>query len=175
MQWGTHIQFGLETLWLWQLAPAGAITGHLPVVIACSAMGALLPDLDAAESKIKHLSIMRVKPFMLPAMAAHRQWGHRGFTHSVSALAALVPASLLLVPWLGWQGAVALLLGYASHLVADACTKTGIPILYPRRKRYWLLPAKLRVVTGSQSEEIVFALLSVSVIAYLLLHLPFAS
>jgi membrane-bound metal-dependent hydrolase YbcI (DUF457 family) len=52
---------------------------------------------------------------------------------------------------------VALSLGYASHLAGDACTRTGIPLLYPRRTHYHLLPHRTRVVTGSEYEELFFA------------------
>jgi membrane-bound metal-dependent hydrolase YbcI (DUF457 family) len=44
----------------------------------------------------------------------------------------------------------ALSLGYASHLVGDACTRGGIPLFYPNRRSYRLLLRKIRVVTGSE-------------------------
>lgn len=58
----------------------------------------------------------------------------------------------------------ALSLGYASHLAGDACTRTGIPLFYPQRKNYHLLPIRIRVVTGSEYEElffVVFAMLNI--------------
>jgi inner membrane protein len=141
--------------------------------LACAAaLGALLPDLDAAESKIKSLSILRVQPFYLPAVLIHRDLGHRGFCHSGAALAVL---SLLAVPlaiYAGWQVYAALLLGYASHLAADGCTRSGIPFCYPRRKRYHLLPPAFRFVTGSLAEEALMPFLAVAVMLLLLRHLP---
>jgi membrane-bound metal-dependent hydrolase YbcI (DUF457 family) len=172
MQWHTHVQFGLSSLWLWQLAPTPIVAEHLPLIIGCTALGSLLPDLDAAESKIKHLSLGRIKPFYLPARAIHQQWGHRGFTHSLLGLAAATLLSLTLIHPVGWESCAALVAGYSSHLAADACTKSGIPALYPSRRRYHLLPPRLRLVTGSQAEEVVFCLLSFTVLLFLLQHLP---
>ena len=57
---------------------------------------------------------------------------------------------------IGWLPVASLLLGYASHLVEDACTKTGIAVLYQNSKRYHLLPAGICIVTGSEYEELFF-------------------
>ena len=67
-------------------------------------------------------------------------------------------APLLLL--LGWQPALALSLGYLSHLLLDGCTKTGVPLWYPCPRRVWLLPQPLRVTTGSAAEDIVLVLLA---------------
>lgn len=171
MQWHTHSQIGLTTLWLWQLLPHSVTDGQLPLIMAFTVLGALLPDLDAAESKLKHVMLGGIKPFVLPAQAIHRQWGHRGFTHSLRALAFLFMPAALLAPVTGWQCGLALLMGYVSHLAADACTKTGIPFLYPNLKRYWLVPVRFRIVTGSSDEEAVFVVAASVVLAFLLSHL----
>ena len=60
-------------------------------------------------------------------------------------------------------------MGYGSHLAADACTKSGIPFLYPRKKRYHLLPRSLRFTTGSLAEDVLFVLLTLFALV-LLLH-----
>jgi membrane-bound metal-dependent hydrolase YbcI (DUF457 family) len=74
---------------------------------------------------------------------------------------------LPLDPILGWAAIAALSLGYASHLAADACARTGIPLLYPVRRRFHLLPAVLRIVTGAAPEEGVFALFACLTLALL--------
>ena len=80
---------------------------------------------------------------------------------------ALVAAGLSFF-W-GWQPSFALWLGYASHLLADMTTKSGLPILLPfSKKRYFLLPRALRLTTGSMAEEVVFTLFSMLAILYLL-------
>ena len=68
------------------------------------------------------------------------------------------------------------MLGYASHLAADASTKSGLPLLYvpwfyPHKKRYHLLPPSLRFTTGSQAEEVLFPLLALLILLLLLSHL----
>lgn len=135
----THALIGVNSLWLLELLPHHA-EFNFGILAAVAALGALLPDLDAAESKIKYLGLGGIKPFYLPAQVIHRQFGHRGLTHSLLGWA-LVAVMLLLVsvwsnPWWGWQPSLVIVCSYGSHLAADACTKSGIPFLYPRPKRY---------------------------------------
>jgi membrane-bound metal-dependent hydrolase YbcI (DUF457 family) len=47
---------------------------------------------------------------------------------------------------------IAVALGYLSHLVCDGMTKVPIPLLWPMRKRFFLLPKPLRVQTDSSLE-----------------------
>lgn len=137
-------------------------------------LGALLPNLDARESRIKNLTLgTGIAPFALPALALHRLLGHRGLLHSLlglllMALVVGLPIALYLEP----GAALALLLGYASHLALDGATKSGIPFWFPNRRRVHLLPPKLRVTTGSEPEDIVLALLAMTTIALLLSSLP---
>ena len=96
--------------------------------------------------------------------------GHRGFTHtlwgtlvftSLAAGAALVITGS--VPKTLTVGAV-WLLGYASHLAADACTPSGIPLFMPLRHlvratptttTFHLLPRRMRVRTGTLVDTLV--------------------
>ena len=81
---------------------------------------------------------------------------------------------LPLLSWLPWPCYVALLLGCGSHLLADACTRTGIPLLCPSMVRYYVLPPSLRFTTGSQAEEVLLALLATNVFLLLLTNVPFS-
>ena len=164
---------GLSSLWILEILPPenSFHDSNYAVIIAAAALGSLLPDLDAAESKIKHLQIGGVKPFLLPSQLIHRQTGHRSLLHSLMALVYIALFGIVISACLGPVVALALWLGYAVHLAADACTRAGIPLLYPRPKRFHLLPKRLRIVTGSLAEDVVFALLSMSVLALLLRHL----
>ncbi len=125
--------------------PLGAAT------LGAAALGALLPDVDTPSSRAGFC----VYPL---ARYLERKFGHRTLTHSVfGTLAfALLCAPLLLVPALHtlWP---ALLIGYFSHLLADAATKSGVPMLWPSRDR-WVFPGheKYRVKTGSKAEIGVF-------------------
>ena len=106
--------------------------------------------------------------------------GHRGFTHTL--LGALVftglvaGAALLIARSVEWTLAVSAvwLLGYASHLAADACTPSGIPLLgtsaratrdvstrkampypgTPRTPMFHLLPRGLWIRTGTIADTL---------------------
>ncbi len=114
MTWRTHTIAGLGSLWLLSLFPSGITPHNLAVVAASAALGALLPDLDAAESKIKHLRIAGIQPFAPVAVSFFRGLGHRGLLHSCLGLMVIASASLFLIPWISWQAVCALILGYAS-------------------------------------------------------------
>jgi len=144
---------------------------RLALWMALGAFGALLPDLDASESKIKRLSLGGITPFAPLSLALNRRFGHRGALHSLLGWGL---ASLLFLPlglFLGLGVPVALSLGYGSHLVADACTKSGIPALYPHRERMHLLPRALRLTTGSLAEEALLVALGLLLFALLLSQL----
>ena len=171
MTWSTHLMAGLSALWIMEALPASQ-PENMALLAGAAALGSLLPDLDASESKVKHLSVAGIKPFLLPSQAIYGQFGHRTFLHSLAGLAFCASSCLLLSPFTGWQVALALWLGYASHLAADALTRSGIPWLYPNHRRFHLLPPRLRLTTGSQAEEVVFVLLSLSALLLMLRHLP---
>lgn len=71
----------------------------------------------------------------------------------LSAAAAAVGAVLFLTPWLM---ALAVGGGYFSHIVADACTKTGVPALWPLRirgKRWWNIRLLSSMVASGSAQE----------------------
>jgi inner membrane protein len=168
--WRTHALVGINSLWLLvgsdslSVLPAGLAPdpATIGLLAATAAFGALLPDLDAAQSKIKSLSPGGgIAPFVLPATLLHRAFGHRGLLHS--GLGLLGFGLLVAWPLSSWWGAaasLALWLGSASHLAADACTRTGIPLLFPLRRRVFLLPPAWRFVTGSPAEDALLPLLA---------------
>jgi inner membrane protein len=140
---------------------------------AIAALGALLPALDASESKIKHLKIMgtQFKPFLLPAQVVQHSEQHRGLLHSLTGLGMIAVTVVPAIWWVGWVPVLAFLLKYASHLLADSVTKTGILLLYPRTQRYYLLPQGWRITTGSLAEETLLLPLALIVMALFLRYL----
>lgn len=164
----THALFGITTLWL--LKPLGLITAdNLAPLVVIAVLGALSPDLDASESQLKRFNVAGITPFAPLAQVLHQSFGHRGLLHSLAGLGIFsMLCALPIALWLGWLFGVALALGYASHLLADAATKSGIPLLYPRRKRYHLLPKGWRVTTGSLAEETLLPLLALAVLLLLM-------
>lgn len=168
----THALAGVSTL----LAVQGMLGFPSQEIVVpltiFAALGALLPDLDATESLLKRMVVVGITPFAPLALVLNRALGHRGLLHSLLGWTLF---SLLCLP-LAWFWNVslpfALSFGYASHLMADACTKSGIPVFYPRRKRYHLLPRFWRITTGSAAEEVVFVLLALFALALLLHQVP---
>ena len=163
----THALFGAATValantihpflapHLWHNVPAGVTFG-----LSAGILGALLPDIDANESSIKHelgiagsavsggLRLLGVK--------------HRGLTHTGLAAAAILVAAVIIGQRFGFADiGLAFGLGYLSHLIADGMTLTGIPLLTPfYRKNIHLLPKPVRVRTGSAAESLVFLLVA---------------
>ena len=171
MTWRTHLVGGVCALApLVLLPPKYLAPGDVGLLACLACLGALLPDLDARESHLKHLTLgTGIAPFTLPATLLHQALGHRGLLHSLAGLG--LAALVLALPvglWLGPLAALALLLGYASHLALDASTKRGIPFFFPDPKRRHVLPPLLRITTGSLAEEPVFVLLALLGVALLL-------
>lgn len=154
MTWRTHCLAGISSLWLLALIPGGITPATIGPACITAAVSALVPDFDAAESKLKHLRIAGIKPLAPIAVIFYRGLGHRGLLHSWLGwtIFSLVVA-LLSFPY-SWQIALAASLGYGSHLIADAATRSGIPWLYPRPDRYHILPLGLRFITGSPGENV---------------------
>ena len=144
MMASTHVAIGV-VVYGGACAFAGA-----PIEIAAlgaAGLGALLPDVDTPNSRAGWC----VYPL---ASYLEKKFGHRTVTHSFigTGIFAALCAPLLLWPHLApfyW----ALLAGYASHLLADAATKSGVPLAWPNR-RSWVLPGndQFRVKTGSAAE-----------------------
>jgi len=170
MTWSTHVMAGICSLWIFELFPASQ-PEHIAIYAGAAALGALLPDLDAPRSEIGQWSIGGIKPFFLPSQAIYRSVGHRSLLHSLLALVFVAIAGAILSPFLGWQVSLALWLGYVSHLLTDASTRSGIPLLYPRPKRFHLLPKPLRIVTGSSAEEVIFVVFATLVLLFFLSNL----
>lgn len=122
-------------------------TGVLAVV---GAVAALLPDLDHPQS------LIRQRTGFVGTLAGF--WmRHRGITHTipVAVLAGLIVA-LLGPPVL----AVTVFAGYASHLLLDALTRSGVPLAWPLTwEPVRLLPGPLQVRTGGWREGLFMLLL----------------
>ncbi len=172
MTWPTHTLFGISTLWLLAQVPPEVLQANTGVLAAAAALGALMPDLDASQSKIKHLKIpnTQIKPFMLPALIVSRSAQHRGLMHSLAGLGMMTVFALPFGFYAGWAVGLAFLLGYASHLVADSATKSGILLLYPNTHRFHLLPVRWRLTTGSLAEDVLLMTLAFSVFLLLMLR-----
>lgn len=105
----------------WHLVPAALLT-------------CLLPDIDHPKSVLGQRLNWLSHPIA-------RTFGHRGFTHSLLAIAVSLWLCQLNVPADGVLPADVLqgmALGYLSHIVADMLTPAGVPLLWPCRWRFRL-------------------------------------
>ena len=169
MTWRTHWPIGLNSLWLlqpiWQSIPPE----NFGLLIGATSLGSLLPDLDAPSSKLQYIEVAGtgVRPFALPSQAIRLTSGHRGWTHSIFGLfvatAFALPGALIA----GWEVWAVFAAGYASHLVADSLTPTGIPV-FATRSRQRLLARNCAIAMGSEWEELLFVLSAVGALFLLL-------
>lgn len=132
--------------------------GTLVVALGVNMIGGLLPDLDNASASIWK-KVRGGK--LLGTLIAPLMGGHRMISHSL--------VGLFLAGWLGRQVLdaasttlivdvavvwVSFMIGMVSHLVMDAVTKEGIPLLFPIPIHVGFPPlAALRIKTGSIVEK----------------------
>ena len=166
MTWRTHLVGGLASL---ALIPFEISSTSLALFCLFAALGSLLPDLDARVSKLSTMEVGGMTLLKPAAQALNRHLGHRGAFHSLATLLLVaivigLPLSLFLDPFAG----VGLVLGFVSHLLLDACTRSGIPLWWPSNQRTHFLPYRLRITTGSQVEDAIFFLLAVATVFFLL-------
>ena len=159
---------GIVSLWI---IPPTIPLDSISLAIAFAVLGSLLPDLDARESKLSNVAMGGITPLKSIARLLSRSLGHRGPLHSLLAVLVVavcfgLPLTLFLDPFAG----LGLVLGYLSHLLLDACTKSGVPLTWPDPKRVHLLPRQLRCTTGSPAEDGIFIILSLAASGLLLIH-----
>lgn len=114
---------------------------------ALAGLGALLPDIDEPNSIIGR----RIPgSFMVKFF-----FGHRGFWHSLLAATLFY---ILLLAVASNTVAVLFVTGYISHLLLDALTPSGVPLLYPIKHKFSLNLIK----TGGITE---YAFLAIMLVA----------
>ena len=107
-----------------------------------------MPDLDRSGSLITQLPGLRW--FTRPAARVTEHLvRHRTGTHSLFTIAALSFAAFCLRDVFTPAACGAFLIGYLSHILADSLMISGVPLLWPyKRKEYSPLPRVLRIRTG---------------------------
>lgn len=124
-----HLAFGVATY-----MALSAFYGHQPGIpdYAAVVVGALLPDIDHPRSQFG-----RLVPFISIPVA--NVFGHRGLTHSLLAVVVFMAILFQTMENFGQAApstvAAALCFGYLSHILADFCTISGVPLLWPYRRR----------------------------------------
>jgi inner membrane protein len=122
-------------------------------------IGALIPDMDQATNRLWD---------MFPAgnfvgrILRHAMLGHRTLSHSLLGFYLLFKLLQFVLPYILNADYLnidlvltSILIGMASHLVADSFTKDGIPLLFPLKVKVGIPPIKkLRFTTGKFVENI---------------------
>lgn len=173
----THAIFGVGAF-----AGAALLAGTEPTVYAYPAavLAAWLPDMDNPRSKLGN-GLSRMKNPALHLLTRPLSWamqatsftllrsvGHRTLTHSLLGVGFFAVAV-----WLLLKGnpdfALALIAGYASHIVADALNTRGVPLLWPFGSVFRLVPGGVK--SGGAAEIVVsLAAMALSGYALSLLH-----
>lgn len=113
------------------------------------ALVGLLPDVDRSGSKAARLGGL---PTRFAAWIVQQVLGHRGLLHSLTALLIVwqvggVGGALIGLPGLGGF----LAFGWGAHLLIDAMSAGGVPVLWPLPLRLRLPPG---VATGGFFEQV---------------------
>tara|TARA_Y100000310_G_scaffold17224_1_gene17094 strand:+ start:4304 stop:4747 length:444 start_codon:yes stop_codon:yes gene_type:complete len=147
MQYHTHLLFAL----LLALYTKDYFQADLFFIIIVL-IGSLLPDLDETKSYLG-----RRIPF-LPTISK-LLFGHRGIYHSIPFAILLT----LLINIFSFKAAIAILIGYLSHILLDSITKQGIQPLWPLKLRM-----KGPIKTGGLFEKIFTILILIAIIIVIL-------
>ena len=105
------------------------------LLLAGGIIGSHLPDIDHPKSAFGS----RVLPLSLPISAV---FGHRGITHSLIAVVGMSWAVWWALHYAHWQNGytvpvvVGVAVGYLSHLLGDWLTNSGVPLLWPSKRRF---------------------------------------
>ncbi len=128
--------------------------------IVVNIIGATLPDIDQSTNRLWDFLPGRdfVGKLFRPLFL-----GHRNLTHSLLGVFLVYYGLGFILPRILNPVYVeiniiyaAMMIGYVSHLVGDAVTKEGLPLLFPFRWRFGFPPiSALRITTGKWIENIV--------------------
>jgi len=150
----THAAAGATSALLFaQYLHAGPIQTLL--VLSGGVAGSYLPDIDHPKSAFGS----RVLPLSLPISAI---FGHRGITHSLIAVVALSGLLWWVFQRVNWHEGIAvpvlvgIAVGYLSHLLGDWLTNSGVPLLWPSKRRF---VSPLKLCTGDFREYILALLM----------------
>lgn len=117
-----------------------------PALLIGVVIGSIAPDIDEPKSKIG-----RKAPVV--SHGVKLVFKHRGFTHTLAAC--LLVATLLFYFWtqIPVPLAIGFTLGYLFHVLGDALSSSGVPLLYPFTKRRFMIPL---YSTGGIREHVIF-------------------
>lgn len=171
MKGGSHVLIGWATTYAAQrlIMPLAASPVDWLFVLGAASIGALLPNVDSDESAIRQAThtarsngcLGRLSSLVISAITG----GHRNFTHTLAAWAMFSVLALMGAMQFQFMGvAIAFSVAYLSHLMADALTIHGVPLLWPLNLDVHLLPRPLRIRTGSFTEYAAIVALGIGMV-----------
>lgn len=120
MMGATHAVIGI-TIGMVAATSAGLPPTQVLFLGGVAALSALVPDVDHPAGIIR-------RRLGAGGHIAFFWLGHRGITHTLIAWAVMSAVTLYFLPS---NVAFAFSCGYASHLLADMLTRSGVPLVYP--------------------------------------------
>ncbi len=172
----THLAIGVGGVMLLnRFVPLWDDSQGLMLTMGAAVVSSLLADIDEPGSMISRMLKVNTKTGVIATMRRDLTQEHRMTTHTpdFAGVIACLPLMVLLGLWLSLplitspiaierivflvslRGVcVALAVGYLSHLIADAMTPHGIPLLFFDYQVH-LLPRGLRIRTGEIAEYLV--------------------
>lgn len=150
----THAAAGATAaLLVAQYMNAGTIQSLL--ILSGGVIGSYMPDIDHPKSAFGS----RVLPLSLPISAI---FGHRGITHSLIAVVGISWLMWWVLNQADWDRGITIPMvigfaaGYLSHLLGDWLTNSGVPLLWPSKRRF---VSPLKLCTGDFREYILGVLM----------------
>ena len=140
----THAVIGVTAGILYAVQTFPGDAQQVALIGGVAAIAALLPDIDHPRGTLRqHLRLLGdASLFWLK---------HRGFTHTIMAWCLVSAIALYFLPM---QYGMAVIIGYASHLLADSITHSGTPLLWPLVRHHYRLPI-FHISTGGFWEGVI--------------------
>jgi len=104
-------------------------------------VGSFLPDLDHPGSSISRLTLFKPVSYV-----AWKSFGHRGALHSIVAASLVYVVAVYFLHDSAWARALAW--GYLAHILADALTVQGVPLLWPFTNERFGMPSAVAAGSG---------------------------
>ncbi len=161
----THQALGLTAGFAWYIASVAPYynPATLASVLVASSLAALLPDIDQPTAQIWH----KIPIFGHTAgkVASKMTFGHRNITHSLLGFVLINFGLFKFISAFPEYWSIdrttlfaVVVISYGLHLLSDAFTVEGIPILFPYQRMFGIPPKPfegIRIQSGKWFENLI--------------------
>ncbi|MBI4117786.1 MAG: metal-dependent hydrolase [Parcubacteria group bacterium] len=161
----THAIIGANAVWLSTLNTIW--DEKVFFVVALSAIAGLLPDADANHAKIHGITGGTTK---ILAMILK----HRGVLHSWIAIVAVYFTAEYFGARYFENFSLIITAAFASHLFLDSLNPTGIPLLFPIKTKFRLLPKFIAPNTDGPVDWLLFSLGALALVGFFFTQTDFS-